>query len=411
MYILLIISLLILLVININLFRRQPVNPNCIFCGMLLLSIIFGLFWYSEWDLSSFSVNSYLAIFLGCGSFSSASWIIHYLFYNKKEGGYNEKGPIEVGDIKWGIAFIFEITTAILAINFFGGFGGNISQSIIDYRVSTSYFNVDTMPSYLSLMINICLVNGVVSGYALANNTVFYRKIPLKWLALTLLSMGISLFGGSRGGAVSILISTIMSFLSLMQKKINGSYDKKKMYKFLISCLIGGVIFAILFVESANWIGRTIEDGPMYYFAIYFSAPLKNLDLNIRDLDNGLNISNTLFRSINGHSLGNVGTVFTDEYMIGNYLGIIVISFIYGLLATLLYESVRYKRIETNSFSLAFIIYSYVLFAVSMALFGNTMLISLTTTYAIKTLVGIIAIVVLYSLKVKDGKILIKKWL
>lgn len=411
MYILLIISLLILLIINIILFKRQPVNPNCIFCGMLLLSAIFGLFWYNKWDLSSFSANSYLAIFLGCGSFSGASWIVHYLFYDKEEGGYNERGPIEVSLPKLGIAFVFEIATAIMAINFFGGFGGNISQAIIDYRVSVSYFNVDTMPSYLSLMINICLVNGIVSGYALANNTVFYKKMPIKWLVLTLLSIGNSLFGGSRGGAVSIFISTIMSFLSLIQKKYNGSYDKKKIYKFLTSLLITGVILATLFVKSANLIGRTVEDGPMYYFAIYFSAPLKNLDLNIKDLDNGLHITNTMFRSINGHSLGNVGTVFTDEYMIGNYLGIIVISFIYGLLATLLYEIIRYKRIETNCFSLALIIYSYILFAVSMALFGNTMLISLTSMYAAKTLIGIIVIVVVYSLKVKKGRILIEKWL
>lgn len=407
MYILLIFTLLILLIINNKILGTNLLTPSNLFCGVFLISAVYGVFWIFKWDLDNFSLSAYLAIVLGCVSFSVATWIIHNIFLKANKGEYKYGSLIKVSIWKWVLIVLFEIYTIILCINFFGGSLSNISQEIMDYRYTIISGGYDAMPSYLSLMINICLVNGYISGYALVNNIISSSKLMIKWLIIYLLSLVITLFGGSRGGAISVIVATIVIFLTLLQKKYNYNQNKEKLRKIMITLIIILIIGVLLFIQSAYWIGRTIENSSMYYLAIYLSAPLKNLDFNILDINNGITTSINTFRSVGNYSLGNVGTIFTSEYINGGYLAIVLSSFSVGLISAIFYEIIEHKNIDSRLFSLNILIYGFIMYVISMSVFGNTLIIN----YAVKVLIGMIIMLTFYSIDFKKGKIIVRGYM
>lgn len=388
---------------------KDLLSPAGLYCFVLLISSIYGLFWFRQWELADYNIKTYIIIMLGVLVFSLTSLFVHYLFSGGSEGEiHNEYGIIRIGNIKFVIVLIIELVTTYLSVQFYGGSLSNLSNQIISYRVA-SVAGDATMPSYLSLLLNLCIVNGYCCGYIAANNFILERRVPFKWILLLLLSIFNSLFAGSRGGAVSIIVATFCVFCYLYHRLNHRENDIKRKRKIRILTLIFVVLGIVFFIRSAFFLGRTMDYSPAYYLSIHLSAPLKNLDTNIMLKDQGVGIRGTEFRSINGLSLGNVGTVYTYEYIYGGIIYVIIASFLMALLSSLLYEIANKRKIESNRIDFVLVLYSYLFYAVSMIIFGTTMLDSVFSTFFLKILVGILVLSIFYNIELKGHILEIKR--
>ena len=409
MYIVLIAFLTLNVYINYCIYKKNILSPPGLYSMTLLVSAIYGLFWYQKWDLNNFGVLTTIIILIGAYIFTFISWLIHYIFSIKESGILAVDTEIQIGNIKYMIVLFFEVLTIYFSFQYFGGSLSKLSQSIMDYRYSFLQGN-DTMPSYLSLMMNICLVNGYISGYLIANNFVLFDKISIKWIISFVLCIVSSLFGGSRGGAVSIIIVTAAIIFTIKQRKDDQQRDLHQNRKIRILLFVGIVLGIIFFVQSSYWIGRLMEYGPAYYLAIYLSAPLKNFDLNLAAVNAGQHITGSDFRSVNGVSLGNVGTIYTYEYLHGGIFGVILISIGVAAFGAILYELVRSKDICSNKFNLIVIIYAYIFYCISMNIFGGTMVTGFFSLYFLKIVIGAFILLTFYSMHITaHGTLILKR--
>lgn len=302
-----------------------------------------------------------------------------------------------------------EIITFVLAFRFFGNSFSTLSDAIISYRVA-SVNNLTAMPGYLSFLLNVCLVVGYISGYIIVSDFILSNRINIKWTITWILGIINSLFGGSRGGSISIIVLTIGAFWVIYHRANNPIYndDIRRKRRIRFFAIIGIFLGVFFFLNSSKWIGRTMEYTPAYYFAIYLSAPLKNLDINLSQMMRGQIITGRAYSSINGLSLGNVGTVYTYEYQHGRILGVVGYSFLISLISSILYEIVRIKKIYSNRLNLLLIFYSYLFYCVSMVVFGSTMIISLFSLFFLKVVACLFIILLFLGLSLGNkGKSLI----
>lgn len=409
MYIVLIAFLALNVYLNYNFYKKNLLSPPGLYSLVLLISSLYGLFWYKKWDLNNFGVLTTIIILIGAYIFTFISWLIHYIFSKKEDGILAVDTEIQIGNIKYMIVLFFEVLTIYFSFQYFGGSLSKLSQSIMDYRYSFLQGN-DTMPSYLSFMMNICLVNGYISGYLIAIYFVLFNKISIKWIISFVLCILASLFGGSRGGAVSIIIVTAAIIFTIKQRKDDQQRDLHQNRKIRILLFVGIVLGIIFFVQSSYWIGRLMEYGPAYYLAIYLSAPLKNFDLNLAAVNAGQHITGSDFRSVNGVSLGNVGTIYTYEYLHGGIFGVILISIGVAAFGAILYELVRSKDICSNKFNLIVIIYVYIFYCISMNIFGGTMVTGFFSLYFLKIVFGAFILLTFYSMHITaHGKLVLKR--
>lgn len=409
MYFVLLFLLIVNVYLNYYVYHKDAFTPAGVYSLVLVIAALYGIFWFDKWELGSYSLKATFVILIGVYTFTAVSWIVHYLFCRYPDGKILNSMKTDINNRKYCIMLTFEAITIILAFNFFGGSISNLSQSIMDYRYQFLQGN-DTMPNYLGLMLNICLVNGYISGYEVCSKYLIEHNISIKWLASLVLCTGTSLFGGSRGGAVSIIVVTANIFFVILRRKNRYKAGRKLNRRAKLLASLGIILGIVFFVRSAYWIGRLMEYGPAYYFAIYLSAPLKNLELNIASVDAGLQITGSEFRSINGLSLGNVGTIYTYEYIAGGIVAVIVISAFVGLISAFLYEIVRVKNIYANTPSFLMIIYSYIFYCVSMNIFGTTMVNGFISVYFLKIVLGVALLLILYGIQISpNGKLRIKR--
>lgn len=399
MYIVLIFTLIMLLLLNFTV-THDVLAPGGLYCGVLLAATLYGLIWFDSWELYDYGVKTYFIIVSGALVFSSAGWIIHFLFTKKstKEGILVNTGTINVGKLQGSVIAISELATLFLAFEFYGGSLSTLSNSIINYRVAAVQ-KVVAMPSYLSFLLSFSLVVGYLCGYALVNNYLFCKKLSPFWLITFFFSIANSLLGGSRGGAVSIIFVVIGTFCILYGREHRRSLSakqKKKIRRIILGLPIVGIAF---FLQSASWIGRTINESPAYYFAIYLSAPLKNLDINIKAIDRGEIITGKAYTSINGLSLGNVGTIYTYEYIEGGLLEVWAISMLVGVMISVLYEIVRSKKIYSSKCYVVIVLYSYLYYCVAMIIFGTTLISSIFSFFFIKIVVGMFVLSIFFNIK------------
>jgi oligosaccharide repeat unit polymerase len=409
MYIVLIVFLAVNVYLNYYFYKKDLLSPPGLYSLVLLISALYGLFWYKKWDLANFGVLTTTIILIGAYIFSSTSWLIHGIFLKKVNGILVVDSEIQIGNIKYLLVLIFEALTIYCSFEYFGGSISKLPQSIMDYRYSFLQGN-DTMPSYLSLMMNICVVNGYISGYLIANYFALFDKISIKWTISFVLCIVASLFGGSRGGAVSIIIVTAAIIFTIKRRKDDQHRDLRQNRKMCVLLSAGIVLGIIFFVQSSYWLGRLMEYGPAYYFAIYLSAPLKNFDLNLAAVNAGQHITGSDFRSVNGVSLGNVGTIYTYEYLHGGIFGVILISIGVAAFGAILYELVRSKDICSNKFNLIVIIYAYILYCISMNIFGGTMVTGFFSLYFLKIVIGAFILLTFYSMHITAyGTLILKR--
>lgn len=307
----------------------------------------------------------------------------------------DSKTPIPTGKGKLLFILLLEFITLKMALSFFLSYGDNLSSAIITYRVN--FVNGgEKMPKILSILLNCLMVSSYYSSYIFINNLLCSKKIEFGWAIAFLGGILLSLFGGSRGGAVSIIFVAAGIFFVIYQhnpRKVSKKKLKLKFFRILILFIVIGFVF---FVASATWIGRSNDFSPFYYFAIYLSAPLKNLDLYIPIIDSG--VKELGFMDVNGASLGNVGTVLTYEYQQGGFIGVMSMSSISSIVYTFIYIYMRKWQYESKKINFSLIFYSYIFYSICIVMFGNTSFTSVFSFFFIKILFAMILMNYLFNL-------------
>lgn len=408
MYFVLIVCLSLLFYLNYAMEGKKALSPGGLYCAVLILSAFYGLFWYREWELSEFRVKTVLVILTGAVCFSLAAWTVHV--YAAQAGRSlrkvkKQKQLIAVPVWKKVLMLAVQLYTVFLAVRFYGGTLTQLPSAIMQYRVASVQGNA-SLPKLLSILLNTGMVNGYLCGYILVYYFVHIKQIKVFWAVQWVLSIGISLFGGSRGGAVSIIFVTFAVFLVLYGHLKQESADLRRDRRIRAAVLAAAAAGILLFVKSAEWIGRTNEYSAEYYFAIYLSAPLKNLDWNISQIDSGLPYGG--FRDLNGLSLGNVGTVYTAEYAQGGIPEVVITSLFLGFLTASAYEIVRRQRLNQGKISFALVIYAYFFYAESMIIFGDTFIQSIFSMFFIKVCACMLLLLCFYNGQLRAGNKVIK---
>lgn len=413
MFIVTILFLLLSFFINYKAYRSDFIAPACVFSFALLVPALYALFWYDLWELGEYSVKCFLVIFLAVFTFSLFSRITFCSLKGdmilKKNCNYDKKNTIDTtvqinsGKGKLVFLLFLEFCTLKLALDFFHSYGSNLASAIIAYRVD--FVNGgERMPKILSTLLNLSMVSSYYSAYIFINNLLCARKLELGWGIAFLGGILLSLFGGSRGGAVSIIFVAAGIFYVIYNhnpRKQSELKMRKKFIKILIVGIIGGFVF---FVASASWIGRTNDFSPFYYFAIYLSAPLKNLDLYIQRIDFGQKLG---FMEVNGASLGNVGTVLAFEYQLGGFFSVFTISALSSVLYTFIYLYMRRWFYTSHKINFSVIIYSYIFYSLCIVMFGATSFTSVFSLFFIKILLALIFLNYFFNLSFRAKKM---KW-
>mgnify|MGYP000883214040 CR=1 FL=1 len=398
MFFVTILMLILFFFINYKIYHSDFIAPACVYSFSLLVPALYALFWYDLWELRTYSVKTFFVIFVAVFTFSIVSGIT----YNALNGNRiliksrqfdvcankSSDNKIAFGGGKLLLLLIIGFFTLKLALDFFKTYGDDLASSIIAYRLDFVK-EEKRMPKLLSFLLNFCMLSGYFSSYIFINNLLCAKKIEFGWICAFLGSIMLSLFGGSRGGAVSVIFVAAGIFYIIYQHNPRKLPPMKMKKNFLKAILFGGITGFVFFIISASWIGRTNDFSPLYYFAIYFSAPLKNLDLYIPLIELGRELD---FMEINGASLGNVGTVLAFEYQYGGFWGVISFTALSSVIYTVTYIYMRRWRFESDKINFSAIIYSYMFYSLCIVMFGGTSITSIFSLFFVKIFIGLIVL-------------------
>lgn len=381
-------------------------SPEIGFALCFIPQVAYAFLFVKYWDISLVP-QTVLTVLGGCLLFAIVSLVVGFLidkFFTKKSIGISyeasQKNDIKIECSKLHlIAFaVFHVATLVWTVFFLlQVYGSNDLGAAIAYFNDVNKFTDQTieLPFVLGKFRILCLASGYVWSYLLAHSVVYKYKAEKILLAgnmgLCLIS---SVITGSRTD-VFLLVVAFVVCLGVFYGKKNNWRVKITVKAAVIS--VGAMLaFVLSFQAIGNLLGRGSEIGIIEYIGIYLSAELKNLDIFIREGNFGapvnrwqtlievvnvigdrLNMPELIhkldipFRSVNGHDLGNVATIFYAFLYDFGYLGIIVFIPVMATICQFVYKlAIRYKEKE-NKISISLIIYSYVYFTIVFSFFSN----------------------------------------
>lgn len=382
-------------------------SPDFIFSFIFFLAAVDLQTMNKTWDTSLHS-NTILIITLSVFLFMIAVEITK-LFYsrygNYKKERIRNKTKMSIVDIinkrtVWFKLFtIYNIIASVIYLYFLvravrgAGFSGTIPFMIFRYgEIQKGLIEVTALsiPSLPSTLYHICMVNSYLWGFLTISYLCETKRIN-KWLIICFITSFIStLLEGSRGYALLLLVGMLILYFVLQ----NQNKGKRRLnYSQIIRLVLSVIVIAGLFNLYISIAGvDTGVNNTWEYISIYLGAPIKNLDTylqgsikqsNIFGLHTlgstyswlserfGFNFQTNnllLFKSSNGHGLGNVYTIFQNLITDFNIIGTFIFIFLMGCLVETLYIKAEHK---TKYISLNKISYMYIIPTIALSFFSN----------------------------------------
>lgn len=397
------------LVLNYYLAKRDIYHPAVLFCIMNLLSGILCLVARPMYDIV-LHMNTFLVLVSGMLIFTIANLLCtgRYKFTIGKSKVYKQKSAVEYIVISnfWIWLFIFfELVVAYFWISYIRNVGQayNGTSNLIDQigiynnlsKFSGDYFRklgVSQSPIYtygypLCIAFTFFLIAVVVNNYFVTKKIEKIKVVPIIILII------ISLFGGSRSFAFTIL-TAILCDIVIIRRRVVGKYAHVSMRTFIKISLLGCVL-TIVFTSLTTVLGRTTQGGFKTFFT-YLGGSVLNLDTYLQEniqyssmwgretfayFYNCLGVvfhkSNLVydltlpFRYVNGISIGNVYTMYYQFIMDFGYLGVLPLT---AIVAFYYCYNYRYlTNISSNQalVSMRLVIFSLLYNDVIMLMFSN----------------------------------------
>lgn len=400
MLILLFLFFIILLFITYYLFDKDFMAPSFILTAMYIVSIGVALLNYKEWGLSDYSSTTFFIILGGAVLFILVGFVVKLVVYPTN---YQISTSVDVAlkqphnlRINKPITIVLTIVNVIIvylwahAVRNIVGSAGSFSQMMESFRAITSY-SVDpteSIPGYIQQLSKIPTVSGYIYGFVLCYNLALgsIKKQDWLWcLPNIMLYVVLSIFSSNRLNLLGLIGAYIIYFYVTRQEVTTRSSSLKNFLKLFTIFAVALLVFYAIRIL----VGRrgSADTGFMDYISIYVGAPVKLLDLFIKqpihDLsiwgketfvsingtlrELGFNIPKYLmhkeFRTYNGIELGNVYSAYRSWYADFGVVGVIVLQSLLSLFYNVYYYVMKKKGFILHK--IAVLLYGYF----SMALF------------------------------------------
>lgn len=434
----------ILLVFSIFIFfvyKKDVLEPSLIFSVSFLALSFMACLNARKWQLG-LHLNTFLVILLGVIEFFCVGYIIKKLLFKKSVCVEKSLKLIETNKYFEFIYLFFIIVFDSIFLYFLISVVGNsfddlssVIESISKYNNLVKFsdrFNTVKLPFLISNGRIFIVASGYWFLYVIINNYISKKKIQIPKILIVIFSIISSMLTGSRTEAFFLVISGIVFYLCLLNKK-NGFAANFNM-KTIKNVGIVIIFMIVLFIPMANLLGRKTNKSPFDYISIYCGAQVKNLDIFLQNKDtivkNKIWGSQTFrsliisygekigfkgykpyrldlpFQKVNNHDLGNVYTTFYPYIYDFGYFGMFIMIFIMSTISHSVYEYIKRRKLNKKC-SLLILTYGIIVSALALSFFSNKFFEHLFTISFIKYLITWILLNYVFCnfhFKKRDGK-------
>jgi oligosaccharide repeat unit polymerase len=407
----LLVSFLVILAVCYHVSKTIVLTPQFCFTLCFLPGIIYAFFYIDTWNIN-FSPLTLFILIGGTAVFSVVSITTSYILSrcSTKRGSIIlipgiDTTPINHKQYKikpsllllicYTIVQLFTIYMLYRYIMSLSG-RGSISDAIYYFRHERVFSNRDIdVPGYLGFLKYFCYSSGYLISYILIHSLVYRYKCWQPLLIFNIaISLGTDLLFGARTGSMQMLVAIALQFYIVFGKKYGWKIKLDR--RIVLVALIAVVALVISFKSVGNLLGRGTERETDEYLSVYISAELKNLDIFVRNGKFGAGFSECQtmiyvvnymgaklghpewihgldlpFRSVNGHTLGNVYTIFYAFLYDGGILGVLFYSALMAVLCQIAFH-LSLKERDNSKVDIWVVIYSYFGCALVFSFFSNT---------------------------------------
>lgn len=396
--IILFITVLLLLILSLVLYKGDFIHPGVIISEVFIISILCALYNIKTWNIQ-LSWDTYFVIAGGIFLFLIVSYFISIItrqLFQLHPSNEVEMQIISVPKFQHFGAIIYSLLTGVyyirevIRISYSVGGGGTWSRTMYYYRQATSY-GIDVeegMSGIAGHMYDFMVAISYIYLFIVVNNLLVQGKKFQKSLLLPIVICCITTFlSAARIQLLYFMMAALVYYFILIYK--NKLTDKINFKQLIKISLFVFVIFAG-FVSLRSVIGRGLSEksasDPLYYFTVYAGGPIPLLDEFLKNppdpsdifgkelffrinrflgglLNNPelLYISHKEFRyASTGFSLGNVYTAFRSYIYDFGYTGLVIFTMLTSIFYSAFYTFVRFKNYTVKVYT-PLIVYGYVI--------------------------------------------------
>lgn len=364
-------------------------NPGSMFGAGFLLASLMCIWYYSEWNINNLHSETFFIIATGVPIFTLVCKLVD------KPKVYIEETSVKYNfsnKFLW-LCIIYQVIVSFLTIRTLMQVTGSTDLTLaltLFREQKTDESDTYKLPLLVRNLAFLAQALGYYFSYVSARMLVEKKTYKQTSLAFIIFALGtiISLRGGSRGDFVLNIIGFVI-FLHIFKIKLVHKKIKLKFRK-LIKYGVLGVILLYSFVMSITFLGNKDSDSidPIYGFAVYCGAEIKNLDYFVcetydispifakytlgRNLSYQDDINFYKFRWVNSYNLGNVYTCFQNYYkdfgLFGTFIVIILIAFI---TQKLYLHALRSRNVYKKIFDWRIFIFVFVIQRLAFSFFSE----------------------------------------
>ena len=389
--------LLVLLIINVFLFDKDITAPSFLITAAFAVSALCCCIYANTWKFSDYRLLLIVAI--GLLGFTICSFIIYALDRSVNEPISYHFAPIIVSDFKLFIYLVFQVVLyGMFMVTIAKTTGGFSLLKISD--IIGAYYNAGKNGEtvYSSGLVNAGMILNMPGIYYMIymaiNNLITKQKNNiLVYINIAVGMMG-ALLSGTRTTFFMYIVAIIVVYIILHQR-YNGwkeNINIANMCKGIVIVILAILLFNVLFTIQ----GRKLSDITVAdLIANYIGAPLKNLELFIKDgrecssVFGGTTLNDTYkwineiigseyfvipkvykYRWVDGKILGNVYTQLMPLYNDFGIIGVFISMGLIGAFCQKIYDKIKFTRCSGNV-DYRTLLYAYISFAIVFSFFSN----------------------------------------
>lgn len=345
--------------------------PPFLLALMMFLSVMAAWMMRNDWNLS-IEASTCLLVVIGILAF----YIGYYPIYNRMRK-YNVKSrfktPTYIHISNWKI-FAYYIISVFFIYLFLKsvisnvGKGGTWMDIMARYRYATAYTSTSgvslNIPEYIATGKFAINAATYIFIYVCVNNYICVKKWDIKLIFAIFIGLLSTLVGASRLDLIRIPIAFISIFYIIQYR--SGRLTRSIRLKLLFQYMIVAVMVIVAFSSVRSFVGRKSTTGIIEYVCTYLGGPIALLNEYIKSPIHHTDIFGkesfwgiyhilskithnpkymydyTLeFRTVNGHSLGNVYTAFRMYYADFGIIGVIILDILLGCIFSFIYMAIK----------------------------------------------------------------------
>ena len=430
----LILALSMMLFISYRIFDKELCSPAILYITPFIAMVVVAFLFQWIWDMKLY-FNTVFVILLGTVFFVIGAFIGKRI----KLPEMGSKCRIDQGrgieNWKYVLFFIISLVSFgwryKLVIDYGRAHGGKtISRALVYYNNMLKFTTNELLhtPRLVSIGNTIGTAAGFIWACDLANQLVRKDKNIIK-LILSLSNLVLCIIGsmssGARGGAVQIISAFAIALLVMLYRK--GEWKHRIPLKYILMLCIVFLLTAVGFLGTVTLIGRYKVNAYGRYIANYLGAQLYNLNYYLNENFRTSEIfGQETFRSIiqffakiagvltyarytsdlpsvliGDLSLGNVYTCYYPYIHDFGYMGVMILSLIFGLISMISYRYAR-KSPSDNPINLGLVIYGRMSYCLLFSYFSNKFYsIIVSANFVKQILYTIVMLYFLYGIRIR----------